>query len=195
MIQKGNEDGVAYGFGMLAIFMIVLVPVLYLSIGTLVNSILVEPNAMVGEGTLSEQSKSVLDWQVLALSLVPLVTIAGSTIWSINQGVVTRNGGGLIVQAFTGGWVIMMIILTTSFALSFVGVIYMDGMVVSSTNTLADVTDMDESGAWAKAARDYGNYFMNLAYTVLYVLPLLGYAIYFQSAFKRTSGDRYTRGW
>lgn len=193
MIGKhANDEGLAYTFVMWIVLALVIAPGMYIILMHVVDLVLLTGvNPLIDTGVISEQSKQAIMFTAGALSILPLVLIGASLLFATNQGVLTYNRGPGVFQAFSAGFILLIVVLLTAFLLSVLAAVYVDGAMIPAINTLDNVSDLDPTSKWAIAQESQGNFLFNLVYFFIHALVLLGYAGFLISSYRRTAGETY----
>lgn len=190
MISKhSNEDGIAYSTILVLIFSILLTIGLYLTFGYGINLIMTATQSGTMPHPMSDQTRAALDFNILFFSGIPLVTMIGSYVWSVNAAANARNGSRPIFQTFSMGWLLMLTAVIVSLTMTLCGGIFFDQMLIPGVNDMINATSV--SPTWQDMSENYGFISMNMWYLLCYIVPIVGYLIFGISLFARTSGDRY----
>jgi hypothetical protein len=186
MPKMDRESGLAYGFGMIFLYLISAV-LLWMGWAEIYDTFLAAAiNPALASGSLSLQTANAISWNVNIIRYcIPVVLIFG-LIFAVNYAVYKTGGNEASFQSFYLGFLVFLIFTIGALFMAFFG-----GMIIDVfTNHVAQTLPMQNTPMATQMQQDLF-WFVNLYYLVCDLLPVLGGAIWGQSILKKVRTGVY----
>lgn len=187
--SHANEDGIAYGWLMVCLFLL-LGAMSWMAMTYTMNETIDIANDNIAKSKMSQQTKNTMNVARDIAMYLPVFMLIGVFIWSLLRGI---GGSGATYQGFYTGWVIFFLCCLVGFYMAFLGGLMIDSLYTELDNRGYIGSTEHMSAEWSNIQDGTMWWFINSYYFLCCLVSVIGGFVFFQSIVRSTFGNRYIR--